>query len=1642
MKLHPIDTTRHLTTAYQRYLRTIYPFRDPALRRQFREALAQPTRLVAGPFLEAAPPFAAGLTLGDLVAEGLLHPRFGDLCAATAGPRGTALPLDRPLYRHQEAAIRHVAGHGRNLIVATGTGSGKTESFLVPILDALLRQEAEGTLGPGVRALLLYPMNALANDQVARLRSYLARYPAITFGRYIGETEQETAHALTKYREEWQAEPLPNELISREQMRAAPPHLLLTNYAMLEYLLLRPQDTELFDGPFADQWRFIVVDEAHTYDGAAGIEVAMLLRRLKERVVGSATGRLTCIATSATLGEGPKDFGRAAEFAKNLFGEGFTADDVIEATRQERPPIATWGQGTAALYADLAALWADAPRAPMPTDIAAIAHRHALPAAAARATTDDPAEALYRLLAGDARLRQLQERLREGPAALDALAPALFPDLPSDLAPAATADLVGLAVRARLNDAAAPLLPARYHAFARALEGAFVCLHTAHHGQPRLFLSRHEQCPDPDCGAAIFEIATCARCGIDYLVGEVKHVTDNGHIGDVLRVPKGGAAQENRPLAYFVRADSLPPVDEDEMTDDTADDTWKSFTLCARCGRLSEFGAPPACDCGASIVVHKASFDGLDRERMHCPHCGTRSRGVVYRFLTGQDAPVSVLATALYGQLPPNPEYDHFPGQGRKLLIFADSRQDAAFFAPYLERTYNNLLHRRLIVAALAADAAARAGELTLDDLAQRVRTQAEAAGLFAPLDSADARLRQVRTWLMLEVTAADRNQSLEGVGLLGFRPRRPRGWVPPAPLLAPPWNLSAEEAFLLLDLLLDTLRRNMALTFPDGVRADDPVFAPRDREHFFTGQPHAGEKNLPRSILRWVPESQSNGRLELLEKVLAVVAPDLPPAERQQTARAALRALWDEHLSPPESPWRRDGFIEAKTMPYGRGLGYQLHYALWEWRPIAPHAPLWRCSKCRQLSYDSLRGICPTYNCDGRLEPLTTDDVAAGDNHYRYLYGALEPLALAVQEHTAQWTAEEARRVQNSFVRGETNVLSCSTTFELGVDVGELQAVLMRNVPPATANYVQRAGRAGRRADVAAFALTFAQRRSHDLAHFRNPTAIIAGRIPTPVITLSNKKIAQRHMQSVLVADFLRWCVREVGRFSSHDQLRVGPFFAPGDGQEPGAELFARYLATRPETVRAALGRIVPLPLHAELDIDGWGWLGELERVFGLARDELLSRLDYYDERIQTAAADKNYGHADRLQRIRKTIFDRDLISYFSQHNVLPKYGFPVDVVEFITDYVNDDLRGRVELDRDLRMAISEFAPGSRLVAAKKVWTGGGLNRPPDRTWEPQAFAICPTCKRFHLALGTEPIAVCDCGQPLSANQRFHSGIMITPEFGFLAAPTVAETTEYRPPRQFTSHVYFSHHELPTGGTLDLADHQEELVARPEFAGGQVGVYSAYSRYGQLVVINHGPSGNGFLVCSACGYAQPVPAGSPAQRDGKRTKQTFAHANPRSGRSCRATRPEQFRLGHRFTTDVLHIQLVGGPAQTYPFWPANDEPDAWRSLLYALLEGAGRALGIRRDDLNGTLYHRQNGLPPTLVLYDDVPGGAGHVRRVSDALPAVFAAARHHVAGCECGPETACHQCLWSFRNQPYHAQLSRGLAEAVLAATLGQAG
>jgi hypothetical protein len=270
--------------------------------------------------------------------------------------------------------------------------------------------------------------------------------------------------------------------------------------------------------------------------------------------------------------------------------------------------------------------------------------------------------------------------------------------------------------------------------------------------------------------------------------------------------------------------------------------------------------------------------------------------------------------------------------------------------------------------------------------------------------------------------------------------------------------------------------------------------------------------------------------------------------------------------------------------------------------------------------------------------------------------------------------------------------------------------------------------------------------------------------------------------------------------------------------------------------------------------------------------------------------------------------------------------------------------------------------------------------------------------------------------------------GTMVKAEFGFVARrdAKLPIPGDKRPPRSFSSRVYFDDYHIPEHlQDSSEIEHADELAPVEPLSGPLAQLSVRYSRFGQLALVNHGPGARGFKVCLACGHGEPPPKIAPGSRRRKRSRDKV-HENPRTGRDCSGY-TQVYRLGHEFITDILEIQVDGPITSSISSSP---EKDLWRSVLYAILEGASGTLGIRRTDLNGTLYPYRPSYAPALVLYDDVPGGAGHVRRIKDALPDVLETAKDRLGKCECGPETACHECLWNYYNQPYHDVLSRGLA------------
>lgn len=1604
--MNPIELSDNLKSTLKSYLTTIFNVnRDgaqPELAAKINESFEIDGALAMGPYLEITSPYKTGQSIERLVDDGVLSPLLGEL-----PERNLPLPIDVPLYQHQVDAIRKLVDQQRNIVVSSGTGSGKTECFLIPILNDLLIDPTAG-----VRALLIYPLNALVNDQLERLRKLLAGTP-ITFGRYTSELE----HTAKKGREKNRHSP-PNEILSREEIQdqGRIPQILITNYAMLEYLLLRPEDSPLFE---SGSWRYIVLDEAHTYSGAQGIEVSMLLRRLKHRLE-MRRGDVQCIATSATLTE---DNARAAAtFARDLFDETFSDSDIIfgqpdhdhacpdepyevdanvyldsrfegllQSTRLEQ------SVSTAEVAEQMAALGLIPPSADLQGKVATYA--------------SNPRAFVYEIMRNNDDLINLREQLLEDtPRTLADIADDFFASRLSDAADRRKAlyRLVELGALARLNEDKAPLLPARYHMFMRSPQGIWLCLNPDCSGRhsPRgapwskVFSMRRETCDS--CGCRVFPISVCRDCGQVFL----KTVyMDGRYYGEV-------SAKENELLPehdtrYFVwptfeENRALGADEEEELDEDTDDQSKRAFSsegieLCVRCGiRISgnhcpcanAAGKPPA-QTTLQLVLKDNGKKGRTKYEPYlsleeCPRCRSLARGeteTATAITVGGSVPLSILTYELYRHAPESYEEEicEKPGNGRKVLSFTDSRQGAARFASYLESTVTMQNYQHIVPAVVRDFIALRGVAPSFSLLAKAVRDKAWQLGIFhndADLTSFWRKYTQrrspdeqqqielddkVQTQLLAGFTTgrSSRN-SLESLGLVAVRYKG----LEDIDGLAAQLQIDGPTTQTLLAYLLDRLRQQKIVSFPLGVVPADPSFGRLD------GHPSlikGGETQGYQQV--WIGKTERHSRRRYMKQVLRNHG--LPHHED-----AVLDAL--SHIYE----WLRD--LDNKIMAGSSTEGYRIDYD----SLVFQTTDQWyRCRSCQRLYAHGPQLPCPHIRCNGRLDPVDIKEPQKDNYFYRSFDREVVPLR--VEEHTAQLAPEKGRDYQDKFKFGDINILSCSTTFEMGIDLGDLQAVVMSNVPPTVANYRQRSGRAGRRAGGAAFILTWTSDRPHDQSYFRDPGTMISGRVRIPYVAVDNPHIQRRHVNAILLSAFMRHRKAALAGACTARQ-EAGLFFDSRYVDDPHFEHLEDWLAVNQQHITKLLSRFADSVQNPDIA----QWIAHFQSKMQQTRDKYRKMADYYYDQFITYHEKSRdnyrlYGKDAQLyDGLLRRLREEGLIDYLCSSGVLPSYSFPIYAVEL---HLPPTVSGTklLRLQRDLKLAIRDYAPGAEVVADKRIWRSDGVQFHKDVV-RYQEYRICETCNHLQHSEGPAmPLPdVCPiCGASPSLRQR-KAPRFIIPD-GFYAS---------RKNNGKAAGLYIQRAANLMKSALLPSNVTESFQITPK-------VSCAYDRAGNLFYVNEGDKRSrapGFYI-----QLEGESRGQLVKAQKERKKMT------------------PVSLGHRQTTDTLHLTFDDAPAspERLPFW---------LSLMYALIHGASHALQIERTDIDGVLFPRQApvvaGWQQTIVLYDDVPGGAGHVQQIRNEFNEVVQEACRIADCADCATETSCYSCLRDYNNQVFHHILRRG--------------
>lgn len=1553
MKFSPIEASKIITEKYIRYLNTIFSINDEHYSKLFHEQLERRDAFYAGPYLDVTDSFAKGDTIRDFVQRGIIAEDF----------LKTGMPADRNLYKHQQTAFERIT-EGRNLVVSTGTGSGKTECFLMPILNELMRQHEQGKLGSGVRALLIYPMNALANDQIERLRELLKDIPYITYGSYTGQTKNTQKDALADYRALNEGKiPAKNELISREEMKKTPPNILITNYAMLEYLMVRPADSIFFDSARGNCWKYIVLDEAHVYNGSTGIEVAMLLKRLRARLSAE---KIQYILTSATLGTGEDDT-NVTVFAKNLCGAEFSLSDVVRATRTTPRYGNTVKCLPMSFYHEISNRISN--EESDKTILSFMSNQYGIVA-----SNDNLSETLYNALIEDRFFREMRAAV-SGPTAVSTLAN-IF-----DLSEQDLADFVTVASVCEKNGV--KLFDARYHFFLRATESVFITLRP----NAELFLTRKKVHYDHEGNDyKVFEISTCNSCHCIFLTGYIdKDILEQKSFSDDAESP-----------VLFLLNETISDLDEEHSFEDEKINV-EDWEICARCGHIHQKGSKKLCQHGRTFLlpISKVSVNTQSKTLTKCPHCeAMNGSGVLRRFFTGQEAVTSVIGTALFETLPAyryipteiepeetdesdfDFEFDfnneesfpirretHREKLAKQFIAFSDSRQGAAFYATYLDQTYRNILYRRLVVEALKSVKNGQPVTVFVNSIAGLMEKNDIAMG--------DA---EKEAWkaILAEMTDNNGATSLYNLGFIQFDIKEA---IPGISKL----NLSSDDVRNILQVFMLGMMSDAAVLYPVTMsRADKDFFTHNGVEYTYT----LSDTNTQSRKHAFIPtkEHLTNKRLDYLMRVLG-------EAVSKEEAKVLLTKFWQQLLV---------GRLEIMATN-GRG-GYQIDV---QKLTIKRPTTIYVCNKCKKITPNNVHNTCPTYMCEGKLTEIDPA-VRFKDNHYYNLYTDLDIRELRVVEHTAQLGKETAYEYQKQFKRKEIDVLSCSTTFEMGVDVGSLETVFMRNMPPSPANYAQRAGRAGRSKKAAAFALTFCNKSNHDFAFFKAPEKMISGRINPPLFKTENEKIAIRHLYATVFSFFWK---KHSDYFSN-----IGTMVDEDDRGKSGLKLFLEYLNSKPIDLMEYLLEFLPSTLARYFDVENFGWInllwnedeehpGTLTRAVEEYRDEV--------EKLETAI--RNAGEFDRTdsmkERLRRIKME-SILEFLSRKNVMPKYGFPVDTVEMTVMDTTNKSRLGLQLQRDLSMAISEYAPGSQIVANGNLITSRYIRKMPRLGWKMYDYKMCPECKTLNIEVHVnewrtedeDELAYCkQCGKALETMKQ----TFIIPEFGF-EADKIERPGLKKPERTFR-------------GDIAYIGYKNKIEMKEVHIGSSL-IEIGASQNDEMAVLND----NNFYVCNTCGYTD---------RDSKlfAYKKKLKHKNI-SGYTCINDMLFKYSLGYRFKTDVTQIRFLDQEITSL---------DDGISILYGVIRGVCSYLNIEQDDIAGCIHYFYNPVSRrpnyALVLYDTTPGGAGHVKRIAEGvnLKMALQESLQLMRQCDCGGQemdTSCYSCLRTYRNQKYHDLLQRG--------------
>jgi len=1572
---------------YDAYVRSFLTIADAHLRDHVERQLSEGA-LWPQPLLQLNPAYEMGHTVGELVEEGLLHP----LCARIfTDERGQPFRL----YAHQEQALRLYARR-QPYVLTTGTGSGKSLTYLIPIVDHILKNHPERR---SVRAIIIYPMNALINSQLEAIRRLLARVeggpgegsPLPRFARYTGQESRAEKDALIN----------------------DPPHVLLTNYMMLELVLTRPEERVFVERAVADL-QFLVLDELHTYSGRQGADVAMLVRRLRER---SGNPHLLCIGTSATLvagGTWEEQRRAVADVATRIFGIPVPPENVIGETLRR---------------ATVGAPDPDALRAALssdpPTDLPLEAFiRHPVAVWIERTFGVEEEE--------DGHLRRRTPIPLEEGARLLAEQTGADPDRCRDYLEA----MFRLGSRLRTPDGL-PVFAFKLHQFIS--QGSTVYATLEEPSARSVTLEGQYYAPTANGTRIFYPVLFCRECGQEYYA--VWWDEREGALYPRLS-EEGDEAARGWRAGYLLVEDPEQPIWGREREDDLPD-AWFRET---RNGRSLKPEYRDACP--RPLWVRPDGTVGpegegtpawfLPRPFLTCLACGavyTRREGEFRKLARlsseGRSTATTLLSISAVAELRRQP----VDPRAAKLLSFTDNRQDASLQAGHFNDFVQVALLRSAIYRALPPDGspldhttiAARVVD-ALDLPQEAYAREAAPAGRLARLNrEALEAFIEYRIYEDLRRGWRVVQPNLEQCGLLridydGLEDlcRDPAAWTG-HPLLqdaTPAQRLFVARAFL------DHLRRALVL---DAECLDPEV-----------------QNRIRRQVTQALKEPWTFDEDERLREAGWAVLGDAPrgPHDLSLSARSTLGRFlrspqaWP-HLRAPLTGEEYD-LLLAAWLEALRSGGYLTFNRERTGVRVRADALRWRRGDGSAPPPDPVRSRWMRF-----ASPMTDREANAFFRDF-YTRIAAELGPLEGREHTGQVARELRIQREEAFREGRLACLFCSPTMELGIDIADLNVIHLRNVPPNPAHYAQRSGRAGRSGQPALILTYCAAGSGHDQYFFRRPVQMVSGAVAPPRLDLGNEEMLRAHIHAIWLA--------HTGLSLGHSITEVVDTTRPDFPLKEHVQHYIHLSGPRLQACLEECRRVLRAGGEATAQYtDEWlqQVLSDAPRAFDRAFDRWREMYRAADRQLREAQAVIDRSHQTRVSREERAEAERqerearrqkDLLCnlaeigesdfypyrYLASEGFLPGYNFPRLPIRA---YIPSGGEGEF-IARPRFLAVTEFGPGNIIYhegnkyrVARSQLPGG------DATARFVRAKLCHVCGAFHEGEEARTDLCALCGTPLDASNSDYS------ERFFEMTDVVTQRREritcdeeerLREGYRVTSHFRFAPR---VGGELDR---EEIVVPLPTAPAGVTGLRLIYGPSATLWRINHG-----WRRSQDVGFTL-----DPARGEWTRLEEE-EEAGPETKRSLISG----VRLLVRDTRNILLVRLEGK-------W----DEGLLASLQAALQRGIEAVFQVDEEELAservGSGAHR------AILFWEAAEGGLGVLSRLADDPAALGRVAREALGICHFSPEgederpprllpdgraegcaRACYDCLLTYYNQPDHPDLDRHRVRDLLQALAGSA-